>query len=245
VHIARYTALQTGAAVLASLVISTVLLEVFSEGIGALGVAAALLAPLLLAGPMIFRYAMRQRQLQRAYAELAAAAARDSLTGCLNHGSFVSAVTGALEAGQGGSLLVVDADYFKTINDRFGHAIGDAALQRIAAAIRDHAGEQAIVGRLGGEEFGVFAPLESVSLAKLLGETIRAAVETITLEAADPAYRLSVSIGGAATRGHARFGTLFRVADAELYRAKGEGRNAVRIAPRPVEAEEPAFRVSA
>lgn len=237
-YVIRRTAFHTAFSVLASVAVCTVLLDTFSGGIDRFGMAAAILAPILLGGPMLFMMFYKQRQLERAYAELAATAARDSLTGCLNHGGFVSAVAALLQAGQGGTLLVIDADHFKAINDRFGHAVGDTALQSIAGAIRDHAGEQAIVGRLGGEEFGVFAPETDIAIARLLGERIRAAVETLTLETAEPGYNLSVSIGGAVSRGDALFDALFRSADAALYRVKEGGRNAVSIAHSPSEIPE-------
>lgn len=239
-----HTALHTSFAVLASVAVCTFLLDTFSAGIDRFGMAAAVLAPLLLGAPMIFIMSYRQQQLEHAYAELASVAARDSLTGCLNHGGFVSLVTAALDAGQGGTLLVIDADHFKTVNDRFGHAVGDTALQAIASAIRDRSGEDAIVGRLGGEEFGVFAPVASPFLARLLCETIRSAVEAIALEAPHPDVRLTVSIGGTLAQGGEPFGQLFRVADAELYAVKEAGRNAVRIAS-PADAEQDPLRVIA
>ena len=136
-------------AVVISVVISYIILEVFSQGIGQIGLIVAIIAPLALGGPMVFYMSVRQFELQMAYDRLEAAAARDSLTNCLNHGAFVDAVSLALadEQAGGGTLLVIDADHFKSINDRYGHASGDTALKLIVAAIRSSVGSLDIIGR--------------------------------------------------------------------------------------------------
>lgn len=223
-RVAWRTVRHTTLAVLASVIISYLMLETFSQGIDLPGISVAVAAPLALGGPMIFYMTLRRCELEKAYERLEAAAARDSLTGCLNHGAFVDTVTGAL-ASVGGTLLVVDADHFKSINDRFGHASGDAALKLIAAAIRSSVPSSGIVGRLGGEEFGIFLPASSREEGLSTSEAVRDAVQMITLGSGEECCALSVSIGGAVTAGPADFAELFRIADQRLYRVKDAGRN--------------------
>src|SRR5690606_16976246 len=120
-------------------------------------------------------------------------------------------------SGKGGALLVVDADHFKSINDRFGHASGDAALKLIAAAIRASVRASDIVGRLGGEEFGVFLPGAGHAEAHRIAEAVRQAVQMIEFDAGDERCTLSVSVGGAVSGQAIGFGELFRSADQRLY----------------------------
>ncbi|AEQ52468.1 GGDEF domain-containing protein [Pelagibacterium halotolerans] len=225
-------------AVAISVVMSYIILEIFSQGIGEIGLIVAIIAPLALGGPMVLYMSVRQVELQLAYDRLEAAAARDSLTDCLNHGAFVDAVSVALrdEQSGGGALLVIDADHFKSINDRYGHASGDTALKLIVAAIRSSVGPDDIIGRLGGEEFGVFLPAAGAEQAQQTAETIRQSVQTIEFGSGAGAHILSVSIGGAITAEPAEFGAIFRSADEQLYKVKETGRNAVSLVvllPRP------------
>jgi diguanylate cyclase (GGDEF)-like protein len=172
-----------------------------------------------------------------AYERLEAAAARDSLTNCLNHGAFVEAATAALanETNPGGTLLVIDADHFKSINDRFGHASGDTALKLIVAAIAASVEPRDIVGRLGGEEFGVLLHGSDIEPARNTAEAIRQAVRKIEFVADEQNCTLSVSIGGAIAERAVDFGDLFRLADERLYNVKQTGRNGIDIVPMPIE----------
>lgn len=235
--IAWRTARHVAFAVVFSVAVSFVLLETFSQGIGDIGLLVAIVAPLVLGGPMVFYMSMRQAELQLAYERLEAAAARDSLTNCLNHGAFVDAVTGALEnaAGRAGALLVVDADHFKSINDRFGHASGDTALKLIVAAIRTSMGGADIIGRLGGEEFGVFLPGADAIMARHTAEAIRQSVQMIEFDAGEQGCTLSVSVGGAVTNHAIGFSQLFRSADQRLYGVKDAGRNNIDIVVMPAQ----------
>lgn len=225
--IAIRTANLMAVSVMASVVLSYLILNIFSQGINETGLAAAFIAPLVLGGPMVFYLSLKHQELKFAYQQLEEAAARDSLTNCLNHGAFVEAVTAVLDAsdGAGGALLVIDADHFKSINDRFGHASGDTALKLIVAAIRAPLTELEIVGRLGGEEFGVFLPNASRETARIIADRIRLAVRTIEFEAGDEICTLSVSVGGAVCSEKMGFNDLFRAADERLYKVKKTGRN--------------------
>lgn len=169
------------------------------------------------------------RQLQQAHDLISYAARHDRMTGLLNREGFMSDLSRAHEALEQSVLLIVDADFFKSINDRFGHAAGDSALTAIAKAIRRAARPIDVVGRIGGEEFGVLVRHVSVSAAAEVSERVRLEVaETVWGPDESTPVPLSVSIGGAAVRDFADSVTALMVhADACLYEAKRLGRNRI------------------
>lgn len=197
------------------------------------------LLPLVLALPLLLAFSIKMRQLAIAQAELQVVASTDSLTAVLNRGAFTMLVDAYLKAVQdqqavkSGALLIVDADHFKSINDRFGHDSGDQALKIIAGSIRGLLRSADLVGRIGGEEFGVFLagadPKEVASVA----ERIRLTISSASFAAGGEAQGLSVSVGGAIFLDSANYTELYRAADQQLYRAKQAGRNRVSITRMP------------
>ncbi len=157
------------------------------------------------------------------------AATTDPLTGLLNRRAFLDNAN-RLCAGQGrrgGSvtLLMFDLDHFKSINDRFGHAIGDEVLRVFAQVARTSMRANDIVGRLGGEEFAAIVP-GGLDVAAKIGERIRAGIETCGATVCAHAIGATVSIGAASIAGPVmEVGPLLVRADAALYRAKHNGRN--------------------
>lgn len=131
------------------------------------------------------------------------------------------------------SVLMVDADYFKSFNDHYGHATGDRALRAIARCIIDSIRRPGdFVGRYGGEEFCVLLPNTDLQGAVQVAEKIRSAVLATNKENfGSPTGRLSVSIGVAVFDGNAMPGDtadqLVHMADQRLYEAKAAGRNTV------------------
>lgn len=123
------------------------------------------------------------------------------------------------------SLLLVDVDRFKSINDSHGHQIGDVVLTQVAAILRQATRGEDIVARFGGEEFVLVLPYCSIEDAVSKAETLRVKVEL----SRPSGLIVTVSIGatGMEANGDNTFDGLFRRADAALYRAKGEGRNRV------------------
>lgn len=216
-----------------SVILTNVIMEVFSAGINVQGLVVSIAMPLTLGGPVMFLLMLRQEQLRHANGQLEHMATTDWLTACLNRGAFTGAVTRYLDrhpsAGGGGALLIVDADDFKGVNDSFGHDAGDEALRLIAAAIRRAVRSTDSVGRLGGEEFGVFLPESDLSAADQVAERIRRAVGAIAFAPGGTPCPLSVSIGGASYVTRAPFGELYRLADQHLYAAKNTGRDRVAI----------------
>lgn len=207
------------------------------------GLVSATILPIVLAGPLFFYLTMKLRELAIANHRLSRAASTDSLTECLNRGAFTAAVEAHLGDSAAshprGALLVIDADQFKRINDRFGHDVGDEALRIIAAAIQEGAGAGGIVGRLGGEEFGVFLADVGEAEAALAAERIRRGIHASRFVPGGAHWRLSASIGVAVFDRDIGFSELFRLADQRLYRAKMAGRNRVEMVRAGEPEEEP------
>lgn len=151
---------------------------------------------------------------------------RDGLTGLLHRGRFESdgeqAVAASLQTGKPQSLVLIDVDYFKSINDRFGHAEGDRVLKAIATVLLRQVNADDRVFRIGGEEFAILSPRPH-SLARLLGENVRQAIKGIS---AGEGVQISVS-GGVATVDESTqsLADLFDLADRRLYAAKSAGRD--------------------
>lgn len=125
-------------------------------------------------------------------------------------------------------FLMLDADNFKTINDTFGHAAGDKALISITETIRDTIREEDIVGRLGGEEFGIYLRNVSRKMAEEIAERIRERVECSPIKVGGhQPHKITVSIGAVFAAKEHDITELMHQADRNLYRAKGNGRNRV------------------
>lgn len=185
--------------------------------------------------PLFLYFSLKLAELAEANRKLGIVAATDGLTACLNRTAFTTLVDTCLSAAARrsghmmGALLIIDADRFKIINDTYGHQNGDAALALIAKALRASVRSGDSVGRIGGEEFGVFLPGVDRTVADAVAERLRRAVENIDFAVDGRPHSLSISIGGVVFDRWARFEDLFRQADASLYAAKKAGRNSVRL----------------
>lgn len=229
-HIYRVTGAIIAISVALSVILTNLLMETFSAGINVQGLAVSIIMPIALGGPMSFVLVLKHQQLRYANIQLEKLATTDWLTACLNRGAFTRAVTHHLGRGtesNSGALLIIDADEFKAVNDRFGHHHGDEALRLMAAAIRSSVHPSDLVSRLGGEEFGVFLPDTDAITAEQVAERIRAAIVAIQFIPNDKPCPLSVSIGGATYANGAEFDDLYRLADLHLYHAKDTGRDRV------------------
>ena len=160
----------------------------------------------------------------------------DDLTGVLTRRAFLDGAGQAL--GERGSapaaLLVIDVDYFKLVNDNFGHLQGDDVLRGVAEVLRDGAGPDMLVGRYAGDEFVVFLRAAGAAEAQQLAEQLRAGVERRKFPVRDRPGALvsvSLSIGVAAAPEHGdAVEPLFAAADQALFAAKRQGRNTVAVA---------------
>lgn len=183
-------------------------------GIGA--TVAALLAIVLLV------QSARERKRFRALSE------RDGLTGLYNHTRFFQLADPAFrrcqQSGDPFTIVIADIDLFKRINDEYGHLTGDAVLRKTGQHLRETFGESALIGRLGGEEFGIALPERQTDDAVARIEHLRALVRRDRSEE-EPAYTLS--FGVAERVRETALDTLFARADQALYDAKENGRDRV------------------
>ena len=124
------------------------------------------------------------------------------------------------------SVLMIDVDHFKSVNDRYGHAVGDEALVTVANACREGKRSSDIVGRLGGEEFVMLLPETDLDQARIVAERVRNSVAASVLKTHDVHFNVTASVGFAtATASMSGFEALLHAADQALYQAKAEGRN--------------------
>ena len=193
--------------------------------------------PIILAVPLLLFFSNKLRELAIAHKKLTIYASTDALTQVMNRAAFSTLVDAylkdvrAAEEKAKGAFLIIDADHFKSVNDRFGHDRGDEALVTIAHAIKSMLRAPDLVGRLGGEEFGVFLPGATTEQATLVAERIRQSVNDAKFMPAGAEHHLSVSVGGAVFERELPYAELFRLADQQLYAAKRDGRNRVAISP--------------
>ncbi len=165
---------------------------------------------------------------------------RDALTNTLNRRSLQQQAAEVLHlAAQQATpvtLIMLDADHFKRINDEFGHQTGDAVLCHMVARVRQHLRSNDLLGRFGGEEFILILPGLDTESARQVAERIRLGLCRQPWEHERVPVNLSISLGVACTehQGYA-FDTLVGAADAALYRAKSLGRNRVELAREPTE----------
>jgi two-component system, cell cycle response regulator len=155
---------------------------------------------------------------------------RDDLSGLLNPRGFrlqVDAAFALRHADQRLALLVMDADHFKAINDRYGHAMGDRVIRQIANCVRASLPAAGFAGRIGGEEFAIVLPQAHIDGAGGLAEQLRQRIVATPLKSRAGPVAVTVSIGLAIGDVAAGARDLFARADAALYRAKALGRNRV------------------
>jgi two-component system, cell cycle response regulator len=174
-----------------------------------------------------------QDQLRQRNAQLELVSRTDALTGVSNRRHLEERLQEMLSAarrhGQPSTVLVIDIDHFKSINDSLGHAGGDAVLRSVVERVARSVRREDVVGRWGGEEFLVLGAMTDVAAAGVLAERVREAVcaEPVRVDGGDD-VAVTVSIGCAA--GTEPPDTLLRRADVALYEAKAKGRNRVVVA---------------
>ena len=164
-------------------------------------------------------------------AELRRLATTDVLTGVDNRRSFMEKAEHELRRAQRYSnpfaMIMVDIDFFKSINDKYGHQAGDIVLQKMAQTIKSALRESDIFGRIGGEEFAIVLIETEKETALLTGERIRSCIEALNINTGKETIQITVSVGVAFFKNGDDISTLSNRSDKALYIAKENGRNCV------------------
>lgn len=178
----------------------------------------------------VVRDVTRRKKLEE---ELSRAASTDPLTGLANRRAFDDALAARLNVAKAGAVAgcvaIFDLDHFKRVNDRFGHAVGDRALQAFARIARGIVREDDLVARLGGEEFGVLLPGATLEQAHYICERLRATLAASKLREGEMVINLTVSAGITAIDPDNGAKATLLAADMALYRAKSDGRDRLRL----------------
>ncbi|TGQ49979.1 GGDEF domain-containing protein [Mesorhizobium sp. M1C.F.Ca.ET.193.01.1.1] len=143
------------------------------------------------------------------------------------HAAF--AMRDAVRQGVPVALLIADLDYFKSVNDSYGHACGDRVIETFAGFLREAAAEHHVAGRIGGEEFAIILPGTNLAAARLFAEGARSAFSALPIDGLPVDHRCSASFGVAELAADESFSDLLRRADDALYAAKNAGRDCVRV----------------
>jgi diguanylate cyclase (GGDEF)-like protein len=186
-------------------------------------------------GGCVLKFMERSSVEARYHDEIYQLATMDPLTGLYNRRHFLELLERELARSASHrralSLLIIDLDHFKSINDRYGHPAGDIVLKQVAASLQALARGETLVARIGGEEFAAMLPEQDVAEASAFAQRLCTAIAALDLGEQAGARRVTVSIGVAGWGvDTATVAELLRAADAELYRAKQGGRNRVCVA---------------
>ena len=202
------------------------------------------LAGCVVLGLLLLRWlpmAIAERELASQYTDhLEGLATTDPLTKLYNRRHFESAARAELARFQRYfrplSILILDVDHFKAVNDRFGHAVGDIVLSAIADACRSIKRASDIAARIGGEEFAMLLPETNEEAARTFAERLRQEITDCAPIIHGEKLAVTASVGvAAATRHTTRVNALLQSADEALYRAKRTGRNRVCVATQKAE----------
>jgi diguanylate cyclase (GGDEF)-like protein len=160
---------------------------------------------------------------------------RDSLTGLLKHADIKEQVAleveRSLRSGNPASVVMLDLDHFKQVNDQYGHAAGDNVIRSLANLMRQRLRRIDSLGRYGGEEFVAVLPDCDLEQARQIFDEIRQRFSALRFHAGSKVFNVSMSAGISVTDGQSNAAALLERADQALYEAKHQGRNQVQVAP--------------
>lgn len=170
------------------------------------------------------------RLLEEQSSKLRTLANTDSMTGCLNRRALFDTYD-KIKSSNGG-LLLIDIDFFKGINDTYGHAAGDAAIIHCSKIIREQLRKDDILARVGGEEFVAYLPDANQKYIATIASRVRTNISNTALDYEGIQISMTVSIGGATAQklGTSNLEPLIKEADRNLYKAKQSGRNRSELA---------------
>ena len=177
---------------------------------------------------------LQQKELEDKNKELQHIATYDSLTELVNRRCFEEQVSNVMLSierhGGEACLLLIDVDDFKTINDKYGHPIGDKVLQRLASIMKSQLRRIDIVSRIGGDEFAIILVNTDIKAAKLVGEKLKNSIEKDTLIIDEQEINMTVCIGITSIDNKTdSYEEAYKYADKALYMAKTMGKNQVGI----------------
>lgn len=169
--------------------------------------------------------------------EARASSELDALSGLCNRRGFMQRMAPLLHEGGDdgpGALILIDLDRFKLVNDTYGHHAGDQVIRQLSRVLLDLMPNEAVPGRLGGEEFALFLPRVGLADARVIAHGMRAALASKRIDALPETVRVTASFGVAAVNADEPLEAAIRRADKALYAAKAGGRNRVESAEPPV-----------
>jgi len=224
----RNVFLLTGGVTLFSVGVSTGIRFFYGAKSDTITILMRLIMPVVITMPLAIVAFTWIERLEQAYAsllkevrELGRAASTDPLTGLLNRRSFEKQFDSAMRHRSGGKFILADVDYLKTINDRFGHVIGDDAIQACASALSTVLGDKCLIARIGGDEFCAFLPLGSAQKVEELSKAINEAADLdLKARSGIEDLNLSISVGMAACPLGSSFRDIMDRTDSDLYRKK-------------------------
>jgi diguanylate cyclase (GGDEF)-like protein len=178
--------------------------------------------------------ATNRHQLLAANAQLQQLSSTDRLTGLYNRGHWEENLKVAYARhqryGNATSLVMLDIDHFKRVNDTYGHQAGDKVIEEVSRLIREHVRETDVAGRYGGEEFGVVLSDTDKTGAQVFAERLREAVEGLEVQHNDQSIRFTISLGVAdLSQPSTNYADLIAWADHALFASKKAGRNRVTV----------------
>jgi len=195
----------------------------------------ALLIPMIIA-PVISWYLVKFLfKMIKLESEMRNLATKDSLTNLLTRQSFLDAISPIYQLAKRNKLnftiLYIDVDNFKSINDTYGHTVGDKVLKSLGKILQKNKRESDLVGRLGGEEFAYALPDADFGGAMFFAEKIRKLIENDMFENDGIYINYTISIGISIYHEHNKvaLGKLISQADTALYKAKEDGKNCVKV----------------
>jgi diguanylate cyclase (GGDEF)-like protein len=168
-------------------------------------------------------------QASRMHEELLRMAEEDPLTGLHNRRALTRELERQLATTTSGTLLLLDLDNFKDVNDLRGHAVGDRVMRTVAGVLRERLSDGQVIGRLGGDEFAVVLPRCDRQYATEVADHLRNAVATLPLVTAGASTRITVSTGVAEFGAGDTWQSVLANADLALYASKAAGRNRVTV----------------
>lgn len=172
------------------------------------------------------RLKQTNEELRMMYTHSKRDASVDNMTKLLNREHFFAAVRNRRRSIDYGSLLILDIDHFKSINDTYGHQVGDKALQSVAETMLFTLRDSDVLGRIGGEEFAAFLPSPKLEDAITAAERLRINIEALRIEVdEETSFSITASIGVGLAPKNDVMEDIFQRVDEALYVAKRSGRN--------------------